>query len=126
MNKLTKIKKYLDKKLKKGFTGYPVGTIAFYGPNDQVATKVSVGIILDEGMEPEFMQKWHSQSDLRRDEHIMAEVIHFIRTHQVRSVTMLDRIIGCPHEEGMDYEGDWCPQCPFWKNRDRWTGEKLH
>jgi len=31
MNKLTKVKKYLDKKLKKDFTGYPVGAIAFLG-----------------------------------------------------------------------------------------------
>jgi hypothetical protein len=25
--------------------------------------------------------------------------------HGVRSAVMTDRIIGCPHEEGIDYEG---------------------
>lgn len=37
---------------------------------------------------------------------------------------MVDKIIGCPHEEGKDYPmGKKCPQCPFWVNRDRWTVE---
>jgi hypothetical protein len=39
---------------------------------------------------------------------------------------MTDRIIGCPHEEGIDYEGAACPACPFWAGRDRWTGERVH
>jgi MFS family permease len=38
----------------------------------------------------------------------------------VRSVAMVDRIIGCPHEEGVDYpEGEECPECPFWRGKDR-------
>ena len=29
-----------------------------------------------------------------------------------------------PLEEGVDYpEGQTCPSCPYWANRDRWTGE---
>src|SRR5712692_4405008 len=32
----------------------------------------------------------------------------------------LDGIIGCPHEEGIDYpEGKSCPQCPYWARRAR-------
>ncbi len=42
-----------------------------------------------------------------------------------KSVVMTDRIIGCPHEEGIDYEGPTCPDCPFWAGRDRWTGKRL-
>ena len=35
---------------------------------------------------------------------------------------MTDRIIGCPHEEGIDYaDGTVCPMCPYWQDRDRWT-----
>jgi hypothetical protein len=45
---------------------------------------------------------------------------------EVKTVAMTDRIIGCPHEEGIDYEGPVCPHCPFWANRDRWTGEVIH
>lgn len=33
-------------------------------------------------------------------------------------------IIGCPHEEGIDYpDGQVCPQCPFCAHRDRWASE---
>jgi hypothetical protein len=38
-------------------------------------------------------------------------------------VAMPDRIIGCPHEEGIDYEGEYCPRRAFWIGRDRWTGK---
>jgi hypothetical protein len=44
--------------------------------------------------------------------------------HGVLSVAMTDRIIGCPHQEGIDYQGPWCPVCEFWKGRDRFTGER--
>ena len=36
----------LWKKARRGFSGYPIATVAFYGPNDKVATKISVGIVL--------------------------------------------------------------------------------
>ena len=58
------------------FRGFPVGTVAFYGPDDRRASKVAVGIV--------------------------------------------------PHEEGIDYpQGEACPQCPFWANRDRFTQEEI-
>jgi len=44
----------------------------------------------------------------------------------VLSVAMTDRIIGCPHQEGIDYQGQWCQVCEFWKGRDRFTGERVH
>jgi hypothetical protein len=36
--------------------GWPVATIAFYGPNPTRATKVAVGIIPSEGAEPTEMR----------------------------------------------------------------------
>src|ERR1700730_10033457 len=44
----------------------------------------------------------------------------------VRSVVMTNGIIGCPHQEGIDYHGEWCPVCEFWRERDRFTGQMLH
>jgi hypothetical protein len=41
---LERARKTLSKKVKKGFCGYPVATVAFYGPNDTIATKLTVGI----------------------------------------------------------------------------------
>ncbi|MGB5084158.1 MAG: hypothetical protein WBO09_06010, partial [Methylocystis silviterrae] len=49
--------------------------------------------------------------DIRADPGIAREVLEFIEEHQVRSVTMTDGIIACPHQEGIDYEGEWCPVC---------------
>ena len=118
----------LMKKSRRGFRGYPIATIAFYGPDNTRATKVAVGIVLKEGAEPEEMKDWSAaESDVRNDPVAGKEIIEFIGAHGVKSVVMTDRIIGCPHEEGVDYpEGQTCPRCPFWSNRDRWTGEIVH
>jgi hypothetical protein len=57
---------------------------------------------------------------------VAAEIQRYLHDYGVKSVVMTDRIIGCPHEEVVDYpEGQVCPQCPFWAHRDRWTGELL-
>ena len=66
------------------------------------------------------------QTDIRDDIRVAEEVLAFITEAGVKSVVMTDRIIGCPHEEGIDYEGATCPACPFWAGRDRWTGKRLH
>src|SRR6267378_4715105 len=114
----------LAKRAKRGFRGYPVATIAFYGPTAERASKVAVGIVASEGAEPDILETWRSEEhDLRRDDEIGHEISSFLREHQVMSVVMADRIIGCPHEEGIDYpEGESCPQCPHWRARDRWSG----
>lgn len=118
----------LQKKAKKGFRGYPVATVAYYGPDNKTASKVSVGIILVEGTEPTYMERWVlEQGDVRTDLTINKQIMEFIAKYPIRSVVITDRIIGCPHEEGIDYpEGDICPKCPYWAHRDRWTGEIIH
>ena len=122
-----KFKKAIGKKAKKGFRGYPIATIAHYGPNDKKATKVVVSIVVDDNAEPEPIKKWFSDHDVRHDETVLNEIVDFLDANKAVSVVMPDRIIGCPHEEGIDYPtGQECPQCPFWKGRDRWTGERLH
>ena len=117
----------LEKQSRRGFRGYPVATVAFYGPDDQRATKVAVGIVPTEGAEANPLQRWSSEAtDVRSDVVIVRQIGEFIATHAAKSVVLVDRIIGCPHEERIDYpEGGTCPQCPFWANRDRWTGELL-
>ena len=50
----------------------------------------------------------------------MTAIYPALRMHAVKGVVAVDRIIGCPHEEGIDYpEGGKCPACPFWASRDR-------
>ena len=122
-----KYKKALVKKVKKGQKGFPVATIAFYGPDNSTATKVVCGIIQHEGAEPSLMKKWFAKNEIRKSENILGQLLAFIEENGARSVVMADSIIGCPHEEGIDYpEGESCPKCPYWKNRNRFSGEILH
>ena len=67
-----------------------------------------------------------NRGDIRGDPGIAREILEFIEKHRVLSVAMTDAIIGCPHQEGMDYEGEWCPVCEFWHGRDRFTGERVN
>ena len=109
-------------------TGYPLGTVAFYGPDNTRASKAVIGIILSEqAPEPAMLQKWWSDTtDIRTDSEILQQMLTFLDQQHAQRVAMVDRIIGCPHEEGIDYpEGEACRQCPYWANRDRWTGEQL-
>jgi hypothetical protein len=92
-----------------------VATIAFYGPSLERARKVAVGIVERDGAETEILETWHSEDrDVRHDDEIGHEIVAFIRNHHALSVAMVDRIIGCPHEEGIHYpEGEPCPECPI-------------
>ncbi len=121
------ILKRLRKKAKKGMRGWPVATIAFYGPNLSQATKVAVGIILSENAELLEVQDWKIENgDVRTDPDIACEMLDFMENHRALSVVMTDGIIGCPHQQGIDYEGEWCPVCDFWRGRDRFTGHRMH
>ncbi len=125
--RMAQLRKRLAKKAKRGFRGYPVGTIACYGPDDSRASKLVASIVEAEDAGPSEMQKWFSEEgDVRNDPEVIAEMVAFLEQHGARSIAMPDRIIGCPHEEGIDYEGPICPRCPFWANRDRWTGDTIH
>ena len=125
---IERARKRLDRKAKKGLRGWPLATVALYGPDDRLATKLAVGIVPAEGAEATDLRRWLSegQGDIRTDNRVAEEVLAFITEAGVKSVVMTDRIIGCPHEEGIDYEGSTCPVCPFWAGRDRWTGKRLH
>lgn len=120
-------RKRLSKRAKKGFRGFPVATVAFYGPDDTIASKLTVGIVPGEDGDCTDLRRWFSETtDIRNDAGVAQEVLAFIDAAGVQSVVMTDKIIGCPHEEGIDYEGSTCPACPFWASRDRWTGKHLH
>ena len=116
----------LQKWAQRGFHGYPIATVAYYGPDDKFASKVAVGIVPGENAEVSSLRRWFAdEQDVRVDPAINREIVTFIEQQRAKSVGMADRIIGCPHEEGIDYPlGEDCPQCPYWAGRDRWTGER--
>jgi hypothetical protein len=99
--------KRLRKKARRGLRGWPIATIAFYGPNPSQATKVAVGIVPSENAEVKELRDWKVDSgDIRADSGIAREILEFMEKHGVLSVAMTDAIIGCPHQEGIDYEGE--------------------
>ena len=112
----------LRKKAKKGDQGFPRASIAFYGPDDRKATKAVLGIILRRGDEPMLHRYFSEEKDARYNIEIQKDILARIEEHEVRSLIMIEKIFGCPHEEGIDYpEGEACPRCPFWKDRDRYA-----
>ena len=123
---IERARKRLSKRAKRGFRGYPLATVALY-LDDRMATKFAVGIVPAEHADATELRRWFSDgADIRNDADIAEEVLAFVAAAGARSVVMTDKIIGCPHEEGIDYHGPTCPMCPFWAGRDRWTGERSH
>ena len=60
--------KRLRKRARRGVRGWPLATIAFYGPNLNQATKVTVGIVPTENAEVAQLRTWTvDRDDIRTD-----------------------------------------------------------
>jgi hypothetical protein len=93
---------------------YPIGRIAFYGPDNVRTTKIVVTIAIAEDEEP-VRRQWHGANVLER-RRTWEEVQSFLDERGVQWVTIRPGNQGCPHEEGTDYRlGEDCPFCPYWK-----------
>jgi hypothetical protein len=107
---------------------YPLATISAYGPDNRRATKLVVGILRRAGQKsPAPMRSWSTDTtDVRNDPVVAAEWADWLHSQGIKDTLSYDRIIGCPHEEGIDYPmGRTCPQCPFWAGIDRFTHEPI-
>lgn len=111
----------LRKKSKAGDNGLPRATLAFYGPHDKLATKAVLGIFLTDNDDDAIIHRYINENkDARYAIPTQEAILARLREHEVKSLVMVERVFGCPHEEGIDYpEGESCPSCPFWKDRDR-------
>src|SRR5688500_13762526 len=100
---------------------YPLGTVAAYGPTDKRATKLVAAVFPREQTELAAIRKWVSEvEDIREDPTIQAALSSFFKEHRVARAVVSEEILGCPHEEGIDYPvGTACPACPFWADRPR-------
>jgi hypothetical protein len=103
---------------------YPLAKIAFYGPDNQRASKVIASVIPARDQDGTTRRWFSASADARYDEQITNEIVEFLKQHNVVESIFSDQIIGCPHEEGLDYPlGGICPNCSFWWNIDRRTRE---
>ncbi len=95
---------------------YPIGTIAHYGPDDKVTTKIVAGVILGPDAEP-VLQRFVG-TNVRHDASVRARILAFFALHHTIKIVETEGNIGCPHEEGPDFpNGDDCPFCPWWKGK---------
>ena len=95
---------------------FPIGTIAYYGPDDRTTTKIVAGIIKEEQAEP-ILKRWVS-TDVTTNPKIQKEIDRFFKNHDVTRIGMSAGNMGCPHEEGEDFPlGEDCPFCPWWKGK---------
>ena len=100
---------------------FPIGTVAFYGPDDKTTTKVAAGVIPEEGAEA-IIERWVG-TGVKDDPDVQEQIGEFFKKHGVKSVVASERNMGCPHEEGEDFpEGEDCPFCPFWKGKQGRAG----
>jgi len=68
--------KRLRKKSRKGLRGWPIATVAFYGPNLSQATKVTVGIVPSENAEVEELRDWKvDHGEIRADPGTAREIL---------------------------------------------------
>ena len=95
---------------------FPIGTVAYYGPDDKITTKIVAGVIKEEGAEP-IIKRWVA-TDVATNPKVRKEIDRFFKKHGVRRVGMSGGNMGCPHEEGEDFPvGGDCPFCPWWKGK---------
>lgn len=122
--KLKRQREWLAKRSRQPKGAYPLGTIAWYGPTDRLASKAAAAVFSYDGGEPVALERWWQTAfDIRDDADVTSAIVGFFQSHGVKRVASIDRILGCPHEEGTDYpEGSSCPTCTFWSGRDRLTG----
>src|SRR5262249_29248237 len=100
----------------KGPPKYPLGTVAFYGPDGETTTKITAAVIRHEGAEP-VLEQWVGM-DVTTSPKVQRELQGFFERHGVEQVAMSGGNIGCPHEEGEDFPvGQDCPFCPWWKGK---------
>lgn len=113
--------KGLEGRAQKGFQGYPMALIAFYGHHDKIATKAVIGIMKESGSVYGDIKTWNFENgDLRKDVPTIKELFRYIESHEVMSVALAPGIYSCPHEAGVDYpQGEACPHCPYWGNKQK-------
>ena len=61
---IERARKRLSKRAKRGFRGYPLATVALYGPDDRTATKFAVGIVPAEHADVTELRRWFSDGPI--------------------------------------------------------------
>lgn len=88
---LDKSAKRIQKRVKRGFKGYPMIHIAYLGPDDSLATKAVVDFIAEEGAEAQ-QQIFETKTDVRQDEVVQTTIIKIIDRTEAKTVTLAEGV----------------------------------
>lgn len=88
---LDKSQKRINKRVKRGFHGYPIISIEYFGPSEALATKVEVGFIEQENAET-MLETFNSETDIRQNETVQTTIIKIIDRVDAQTVTLEDAV----------------------------------
>ncbi len=88
---LDKAKKRIAKQVKKGFHGYPLVSLEYFGNTPDSATEVVISFTEEEGAEPQ-KQSFVSSGDAREDETIQSTLLKVIERADAKTVTEVDGV----------------------------------
>lgn len=95
---------------------YLIGTVAFYGLDDTVPTKITARVITDD--DTELAARHWIGTNVTDSPKVKDELREFFHQHGVMTILVGSGNIGCPHEEGLDFpHGEDCPFCLFWNGK---------
>ncbi|MHA7924327.1 MAG: hypothetical protein ACX936_03955 [Marinobacter sp.] len=86
-----KAKKRIAKQVKKGFHGYPLVSLEYFGKTPDSASEVVISYTEEEGAEPQ-KQTFASGGDAREDETIQSTLLKIIERADAKTVTEIDGI----------------------------------
>ena len=89
---LEKAQKRINKRVKRGFHGYPLISIQYFGASTELATKVEVGFIDQENAEP-MLEIFSCETDIRKDETVQTTIIKIIDRVDAKTVTLQEEVI---------------------------------
>lgn len=99
-------------------SSYPLGTLMYFGPDNVTITKIVAVVISAKNASP-IAKSW-SSSKVSSDPKVAAEIGQFYLKNKVADVIMTDGVLGCPHDEGVDFPiGGQCPQCKYWETKPK-------
>ena len=88
---IDKARKRIAKKVNKGFQGYPMININYFGPTDKLATKVILEYIAEENGEVS-QEPFNTETDIREDVTVQTTILKIIERSGAITVTLDDQI----------------------------------
>ncbi|QHJ10859.1 hypothetical protein FX988_01081 [Paraglaciecola mesophila] len=87
-----KAHKRIEKRVKRGFQGYPMISIQYFGQSSELASKVEVSFIEQESA-PAMAESFSSSTDIRQDETVQTTIIKIIDRVDAKTVTVAETVL---------------------------------